>query len=651
MATGHSSYRQLNFENDNGELREDDHDMVINFNENQIVTLKNSEDSQFEFGIEELDKVAPYMTSSFNENEGFNFKSLSNDEDCPKIGLEFDTEEDAYQFYLAYAKRVGFSIRRSKSHNDKFGKARLQTRFHCHAKIKVSARRRIGGKFCVIQFVEEHNHYLSTPSKTHLHRSHMKITSSAALQIQMANDVGIPPKSSHALMARQMRTDYSHFGDVVSFDTTYRKNNEGRPIALFVGVNHHKQTVIFGAALLYDETFLTFEWLFDTFTIAMREKKPTTILTDQDAAMAKALASTWPETHHRLCIWHIYQNAAIHLSGVFSQFKDFAKDFGACVYDFEEEEEFIDAWNKMLSKYALADNTWLRRLFGLKEKWALVYGRQIFCAYMTTTQRSESMNSSLKKYVSYQHKFLEFFNHFQRLIEDRRYDEIRADFKSNITIPYLIYPVEILKHVASVYTPEVYKWFLQEWYKSHDSSLECLDDGEVIAKYKITLHRKSNHHTVTFDSTSEKFYCSCKKFDFAGILSSHILKVFTLKNIMKIPSESILKRWTRQAKVGLFGVSESNFVTHLDPKILQNMRYKELCGLYVQLATKAAESEDTYKMIKAGFLKMSEMVDERLQSGKLNIQQPEIRLPFEEFDQHIGELQTHDTSTRGAKGI
>ncbi|KAH6792777.1 hypothetical protein C2S52_003254 [Perilla frutescens var. hirtella] len=616
MASGRSSYRQLNFENDNGELHEDDHDMVINFNENQIDTLKDREDSQFEFGIEELDKFAPDMTSSFNENEGFNFKSLSNDEDCPKIGLEFDTEEDAYQFYLAYAKRVGFSIRRSKSHNDKFGKlvdqifccsaqgerrpdkrdayvqrARPETRFRCDAKIKVSARRRIGGKFCVVQYVEEHNHYLSTPSKTHLHRSHRKITSSAALQIQMANDVGIPPKSSHALMARQMRTDYSHFGDVVSFDTTYRKNNEGRPIALFVGVNHHKQTVIFGVALLYDETSLTFEWLFDTFTIAMREKKPTTILTDQDAAMAKALSSTWPETHHRLCIWHIYQNAAIHLSGVFSQFKDFAKDFGACVYDFEEEEEFIDAWNNMLSKYALADNAWLRRLFGLKEKWALVYGRQIFFADMTTTQRSESMNSSLKKY---------------RLIEDRRYDEIRADFKSNITIPSLTYPVEILKHATSVYTPEVYKWFLHECYK---------------------------------------------KFDFARILCSHILKVFTLKNIMKIPSESILKRWTRQAKVGLFGVTESNFVTHLDPKILQNMRYKELCGLYVQLATKAAESEDTYKMIKAGFLKMFEMVDERLQSGKLKVQQPEVRLPFEEFDQHIGELQTHDTSTHGAKGI
>ncbi|XP_073121033.1 protein FAR1-RELATED SEQUENCE 5-like [Henckelia pumila] len=50
----------------------------------------------------------------------------------------------------------------------------------------------------------------------------------------------------------QMVADYEYFGDVLCFDTTYRKNKEGRPFALFVGVNHHKQTVIFGAALLYE---------------------------------------------------------------------------------------------------------------------------------------------------------------------------------------------------------------------------------------------------------------------------------------------------------------------------------------------------------------------------------------------------------------
>ncbi|KAJ8768700.1 hypothetical protein K2173_023604 [Erythroxylum novogranatense] len=320
------------------------------------------------------------------------------------------------------------------------------------------------------------------------------------MQIEMANDVGIPPKASYDVMVRQvggrenlgfipddyrnylrskrtrdakrgdtggvleylhkmqlndsnffyaiqvdeddlitnifwsdakMRADYSKFGDVVCFDTTYQKNNEGRPLALLVGVNHHKQTTFFGVALLYDEISFTFEWLFDTFAKAMCDKRPKTILTDQDAAMAKALVLRWPETHHRLCIWHIYQNAAIHLSGVFSRFKDFARDFSSCVYDFEEEEDFVNAWNEMLCKYELEDNDWLRRMFGIKEKWALVYGRQMFCADMTTTQRSEN----------------------------RRYEELKADFKSSTSIPSLLYPIETLKHAATYYN----RSFVSKW--------------------------------------------------------------------------------------------------------------------------------------------------------------------------------------------
>ena len=79
----------------------------------------------------------------------------------------------------------------------------------------------------------------------------------------------------------KMRADYSYFGDVVSFDTTQRKNNECRPFTLFLGINHHKQTTIFGVASLYDETSLTFEWLFDVFFLELCvKKKLVTFLTD-----------------------------------------------------------------------------------------------------------------------------------------------------------------------------------------------------------------------------------------------------------------------------------------------------------------------------------------------------------------------------------
>jgi zinc finger SWIM domain-containing protein 3 len=38
-------------------------------------------------------------------------------------------------------------------------------------------------------------------------------------------------------------------------------------------------------------------------------KHPSTIFTNQDAAIAGAVAYVFPNTSHQLCIWNIYLNA------------------------------------------------------------------------------------------------------------------------------------------------------------------------------------------------------------------------------------------------------------------------------------------------------------------------------------------------------
>ncbi|XP_071939829.1 protein FAR-RED IMPAIRED RESPONSE 1-like [Coffea arabica] len=287
----------------------------------------------------------------------------------------------------------------------------------------------------------------------------------------------------------KMRTDFAHFGDVVCFDTTYRKHKDGRPIALFVDVNHHKQTTVFGATLLYDETIGTFEWLFDIFAKVMMGKIPRTILTDQDRRMATALATQWPTTYYRLCIWHIYQNAATHLADVFKDFQNFAADFSHCIYGYENENDFFEGWSEMLKMYGLEDNKWLKKMFDIKEKWILVYGRETFCADITTTQRSESMNSVIKK-----------------LLDDHRYDESVVDFRGNQSTLAMTFPCKILQHAASIYTHEVYKKFKDELCKGIDCKWEV--DGELGNQviYRVTPYDKTSHHLVTYDSSRIQFH-------------------------------------------------------------------------------------------------------------------------------------------------
>ena len=81
---------------------------------------------------------------------------------------------------------------------------------------------------------------------------------------------------------------------------------------------------------------------------------------------------------------------------------------------------------------------------------------------MSITQRSESMNSQTKRYITYNYDLLYFFRHFQRLVDNRRFEELRADFKATQSRPSLKYPIEILKHAACVYTPAVFKLFNYE---------------------------------------------------------------------------------------------------------------------------------------------------------------------------------------------
>lgn len=75
------------------------------------------------------------------------------------------------------------------------------------------------------------------------------------------------------------KVDYSHFGDVVTFDTTYRTNLYKMPFGLFVGANNHFQTVVFAGVLMTAETTEAFEWVFSTFARVMGNVKLSIILT------------------------------------------------------------------------------------------------------------------------------------------------------------------------------------------------------------------------------------------------------------------------------------------------------------------------------------------------------------------------------------
>ncbi|GJV72657.1 FAR1-related sequence 5-like protein [Tanacetum coccineum] len=103
-----------------------------------------------------------------------------------------------------------------------------------------------------------------------------------------------------------MKCNYIAFGDVVSFDATYRTNRYQMIFVPFTSINHHQKCVTFGAGLLSDETFESYTWILTAFKRA-HGKEPLLAVTDQDAALRKAIEYVFPQSHHRLCMWHITQ--------------------------------------------------------------------------------------------------------------------------------------------------------------------------------------------------------------------------------------------------------------------------------------------------------------------------------------------------------
>jgi hypothetical protein len=57
------------------------------------------------------------------------------------------------------------------------------------------------------------------------------------------------------------RAMYEDFEDVIRSDTTYLTNRYGMPVASFVRVNHHGQTILFWVGLLSTMDTKTIVWL------------------------------------------------------------------------------------------------------------------------------------------------------------------------------------------------------------------------------------------------------------------------------------------------------------------------------------------------------------------------------------------------------
>ncbi|XP_020531997.1 protein FAR1-RELATED SEQUENCE 5 isoform X1 [Amborella trichopoda] len=600
----------------------------------------------------------------------------------PFVGMVFESEEDAKEYYLAYALRVGFIIRsnrvlRSKRDGTNIGRdfvcskegfrakkyqgtlrPRPKTREGCKAMLRV--KKEDSGKWVVSKFSEEHSHALVPPKKVPRPRTRRQ-PDAIGISNNSFNDSGIKSSNGSLLGSQPVgptsfgcnlqdcknhiqcirktnlendaqqvlqyfncmqaknqaffyatqsdeedhvanffwvdarsRIAYSYFGDVVSFDTTYKTKRYGMPFACFVGVNHHNQYVVFGCALLRDETEESLVWLFSTWLEAMSGRHPVAIITDQNAAMTLAAAKVFPRTGHRFCKWHIHRKFQEKLGLVARRHPNFKGDFSECINMSGPMSEFESCWMSLIYKYDLRDNAWLQLLHNSREQWLHVYLQDVFFTNISTGGRSEGIYTFFDGYLNANSSLQVFVKQCEKALDKQYEMELEEDFNTSFDKPNMKTGFPMETQVADIYTRVMFLKFQDELLESLRFVAEITEEDAPTSTFRVAEYgAQKPAYIVTFNAVDVRASCNCQMFEHGGILCRHVLIVFRMKNVMELPSHYIVKRWTRNATNGPV-FDENGVELQAESHTSRILRYNELCRLAIKCATEGAANKDVF---------------------------------------------------------
>ncbi|XP_022026784.1 protein FAR1-RELATED SEQUENCE 5-like [Helianthus annuus] len=209
------------------------------------------------------------------------------------------------------------------------------------------------------------------------------------------------------------KKNYTVFGDIFGFDATYKSNKYDLVFVPFTGIDNHFRNVTFGGALLGSKTADSYRWLLRCFVNAFGSE-PKVVVTDQDAAMKRAIKDVLPRSRHRLCMWHIWEKLKTKVGPVLSANTDFNTRMTHVVWnDTIIPEDFETEWHSIMSTFGLENHEWLKDMYDLRFDWipAYYHGEDL-AGLMRTTSRCESENYFFGQICNPRCALVEFFHSF-----------------------------------------------------------------------------------------------------------------------------------------------------------------------------------------------------------------------------------------------
>ncbi|XP_073121051.1 protein FAR1-RELATED SEQUENCE 5-like [Henckelia pumila] len=323
------------------------------------------------------------------------------------------------------------------------------------------------------------------------------------------------------------------------------------------------------------------------FIEAMSKDKPNIIITDQDPAMTKAIAQVFPQTVHRYCLWHILNKFTDKLDPI--NFRDHYRSIKNVIANSIAPDEFENSWKEVIKYANLEKNDWLSLMYELRHKWVPAYFNHIFSAGMSSSLRSESS-----------HAF------FKRALRHQRHNELVANHIDMNEHPKTktIWPMET--QMVKVYTKKKWMEFQNEMNESHGYHLQKTSIGVELVVYDTY---------VSF---------------------------FRINQVSQFPEKYILKRWTRDAKVGaICYMPEQNVIE--DPERCLISRHSKLSYRASVLIDNASLTNEGTRFLDEQFDYIDSKIREINSSRTFNsgIQMKKTR------DETLGIIDPSEVRTKG----
>ncbi|KAF3438280.1 hypothetical protein FNV43_RR21041 [Rhamnella rubrinervis] len=127
--------------------------------------------------------------------------------------------------------------------------------------------------------------------------------------------------------------------------------------------------------------------------------------------------------------------------------------------------------------------------------------------------------------------------------------------------------------------------------------LGCTFEDDETALYTMqrvdgsSLSSSSRHRHLTVRKQLNIISCSCKLFEFKGISCRHMLAYFHFKQIIHLPSEYILTRWTKSIKVDGIVSNNGQEINDLQDKslIMRHVQLSQLASMVIDDACLTVE--------------------------------------------------------------